>query len=711
MLGTVRGLLLAPPAAARAAAPSVSSLSVTSGLSVGGTKVGVHGTGFVKVRYVEFGSHKVRPLAVSSQRKLVVIAPKHASGAMDVRVVTAAGTSAKVVADRFSYVKAPTIALSSAPTGVLIGRRLVVTGSALAFPARTILRLQLLSDGKYKKVATTRLREPGGTFTLSYLPAKGHKLVVRVVSVASRSAPAAASRRWTVKRAAASSVTSSATPRTFLKGQAITVSGTASKVGGGVRVDLQQLAGSKWVTVKTGTTSSASGAYKFSMAETTGNHEFRVRVAATPATFSATSAKQTVQHAACPAMNKPSSPYAVWFTNAAANDGTPLSSKLTGLICAAAPKSTINVALYLLGTAGTQVGSMLNALRYAEVERGVTVNFLVDDMPDATTAGTIKSVAAWASHVYACDAGCANVRTTGADMHNKIVTISDMSWASGADPVVVLGSANWTDRQLNQYWQSDTLFYDNTKLYRDVVGHFGRLVQCATACRSQTVTVTDSTTALWAPVTFSDGPSGTSEQTWGLSGAPVFDGGQSSGLSYQFFPDVSTAADGTRDNPVVDNLGAVQCAPDGSSKVYVAMYFVTPNVTPIAQAVGALADEGCQINVLFSQGGGSSTSPAVINTFASESGVTPQCVDLMHTKFIVLQNVSVDGVSDQTEIIDGSPNWTPGGFYHNDEVQFTLNTATSGAAQAAQIGSLANSYVAEWNTINAHRLAACDVTK
>jgi hypothetical protein len=73
--------------------PTVDSTAPLFGPLAGGTVVTVHGTNFVAVSEVLFGSMKGTKVNVVSSTKLTVIAPKHASGQVRVRVVAGFGDS------------------------------------------------------------------------------------------------------------------------------------------------------------------------------------------------------------------------------------------------------------------------------------------------------------------------------------------------------------------------------------------------------------------------------------------------------------------------------------------------------------------------------------------------------------------------------------------------------------------------------------------
>src|SRR4051794_17442112 len=92
-----------PVVADAATLPSVTAVSPTSGSSTGGTSVTVSGTNFTGARTVRFGTTAGAGVTVLSATRLTVTAPSHAVGTVDVRVVTAAGTSPIVARDHFSF--------------------------------------------------------------------------------------------------------------------------------------------------------------------------------------------------------------------------------------------------------------------------------------------------------------------------------------------------------------------------------------------------------------------------------------------------------------------------------------------------------------------------------------------------------------------------------------------------------------------------------
>lgn len=113
----------APSAPAKAAAvPEVRGVSPAAGGTAGGAAVTVTGSGFRHVSRVLFGSAAGTRVHVVSADKLIAIAPKHAAGTVNVRVVTGSGTAARTsaarAADRYTYDPPLKIATAVLPKGI-----------------------------------------------------------------------------------------------------------------------------------------------------------------------------------------------------------------------------------------------------------------------------------------------------------------------------------------------------------------------------------------------------------------------------------------------------------------------------------------------------------------------------------------------------------------------------------------------------------------
>jgi hypothetical protein len=84
--------------------PVVTKVKPASGLTTGGNKVTIDGTGFQGATAVRFGSTSVTPAAVNSKGKTITVtAPAHSAGVVDITVVTPAGTSSTSNADLYTF--------------------------------------------------------------------------------------------------------------------------------------------------------------------------------------------------------------------------------------------------------------------------------------------------------------------------------------------------------------------------------------------------------------------------------------------------------------------------------------------------------------------------------------------------------------------------------------------------------------------------------
>ena len=100
----VCGLLAIFITPADAAAPTITSVSPSSGPAAGGTTVTIIGANFTGATSVTFGGTAATGVTVSSDTSITVTAPAHALGAVDVVVTTPGGTGTGTAA--FSYVAA-----------------------------------------------------------------------------------------------------------------------------------------------------------------------------------------------------------------------------------------------------------------------------------------------------------------------------------------------------------------------------------------------------------------------------------------------------------------------------------------------------------------------------------------------------------------------------------------------------------------------------
>jgi hypothetical protein len=131
--------LVGPAPGSQAAAtklkkPVVTQVDPKNGSTDGGDVVTIQGKHLKTAKKVTFGGAAGTSLKVVSDKRLTVVAPAHAEGLVDVRVVTKAGKSAKSSLARYYFaVLRPQISGISPGTGPTAGgTRVTVTGTGFS---------------------------------------------------------------------------------------------------------------------------------------------------------------------------------------------------------------------------------------------------------------------------------------------------------------------------------------------------------------------------------------------------------------------------------------------------------------------------------------------------------------------------------------------------------------------------------------------------
>ncbi|WP_216361192.1 putative Ig domain-containing protein [Caulobacter mirabilis] len=117
------------------AAPTVSSITPTSGPTAGGTTVVITGTGFSAAPgtgAVKFGASNAS-YTINSNTQITATSPANMAGTYDITVTTPGGTSATSAQDEFTYVPTPTVTAVSPTAGSTAGgTTVVITGTNLS---------------------------------------------------------------------------------------------------------------------------------------------------------------------------------------------------------------------------------------------------------------------------------------------------------------------------------------------------------------------------------------------------------------------------------------------------------------------------------------------------------------------------------------------------------------------------------------------------
>ena len=146
------------------AAPTISSISPSTGSTAGGTSVSITGTNLTGASAVKFGSNNASSYTVNSSISITATSPA-GSGTVDVTATTVGGTSATSGSDQFTYsVAAPTVTLVSPNSGPTAGGTSVsITGTN--FSSVSNVKFGSTSAASYTVNSTTSITatSPAGT--------------------------------------------------------------------------------------------------------------------------------------------------------------------------------------------------------------------------------------------------------------------------------------------------------------------------------------------------------------------------------------------------------------------------------------------------------------------------------------------------------------------------------------------------------------------
>ena len=184
--------------------PAITGLSTSSGSSAGGTLVEINGSGFTNASEVDFGAAAVYDFTVNSDGQITVVAPPNYAGTVDVSVITAAGTSASVAADRFTY----TAAAAPAVTGLSISSGSTAGGTTLTLTGSGFTGA---SDVLFGGVSATSFTVNSDSSISAMAPPNAAGIVDVTVATPSGTSAVSASDRFTYNSAGAPAVSALAT--------------------------------------------------------------------------------------------------------------------------------------------------------------------------------------------------------------------------------------------------------------------------------------------------------------------------------------------------------------------------------------------------------------------------------------------------------------------------------------------------------------------
>jgi len=184
------------------AAPTVTSISPTSGPGAGGTVVTITGTNFSGATAVTFGATAATGFTVNSTTSITATSPA-GTGTVDLRVTTVGGTSATSAADQFTYIPAPTITSISPTAGPTAGGTTVtLTGTNFTGVTAVTFGGTVAAGFTFNSTTSITATSPAGTGTVD----------IRVTTPGGTSATSAADQFTFVARPTVTSISPTAGP-------------------------------------------------------------------------------------------------------------------------------------------------------------------------------------------------------------------------------------------------------------------------------------------------------------------------------------------------------------------------------------------------------------------------------------------------------------------------------------------------------------------
>ena len=411
--------LASPGFALAAARPVVTHVSPAHGSTLGGNTVNIRGRHFTAhghslVRKVIFGKRAATKVKVHSATWITVRVPK-GTGTVNVRVTTAAGTSAKRSADRYTYkVPAPRVTgLSPTAGSTLGGATVTISGSgfsgasAVTFGTTAAESFSESSAGKIVATAPAgtgtvdvTVTTPAGTSATSAADQYSYYIPAAVTGLSPSSGPAVGGTKVTITGSvlyAASAVTFGTTSAVFKVTSNSKIVATAPPGTGTVDVRVTTPAGASAAVTADKYTYVAAPAVT-GLSPTTGSTLGGTKVTITGSVFGGASAVK-------------------FGTSAAASFSVSSASE----IVATAPAGTGTVDVRVTTPAGTS--AVVTADRYTYIAPLITV----------TGVSSIADVpVAYGTSLGAAEAALPT--TVGITLSNATSPTVDVTWAKGSPP-------------------------------------------------------------------------------------------------------------------------------------------------------------------------------------------------------------------------------------------------------------------------------------
>ncbi len=406
----------------------------------------------------------------------------------------------------------------------------------------------------------------------------------------------------------------------------------------------------------------------------------------------------------CPTIAKPE-PFEAWFNIEDMNrrgyvdprnqTPWPFAAKLAQVICGAEQGSKIKIGMFFIRALGTMTSDGLGsrpesdteaiykALEYVHDKRDVEIGIVLDggSVTPSSAKNLIKKRLQDISKIYWCQNGCFNTNSSSvfpyAVEHEKFVTISNTKWASGVDPVVYSSSGNLARSQIRNYVQEAALIYNDVKLFSLFSDRYDAMVVCSTGCSSDsgfpTTVQLVKDRGIWVDPFY---------RHW-------TDADRGTALS--FSPQPSTAED-----HYIRQFDGVDCTVD--KKIRIGMAQLTDSkATQMVSALVRLKSRGCDVKMLLTQQGGSTTiSPKVVSLLKA-GNISAKCTAVaMHTKMILIGPAT----NDSGRVLFGTANMSTSALRYSEEHVITIDSRRATPEFAQSIRRVYGVYMAGWTELN-----------
>jgi PLD-like domain len=566
---------------------------------------------------------------------------------------------------------------------VPVGKTAKITGGTNRGKRGDAVQLERHDSKGWHRISGTRVTT-FRRYTFSVKPPVG-RTAYRVVRPATRGLARGVS--GTVRIVGVRPVKVSARPsaRTTLAGRTVRFTGSATAGKAGDVVRLQRRDSKGWRTVSS-TRLSATRSYALAAKAPAGKTAFRVVRPATTGYAQGVSSTQRVSAASCTPMARPRG-LTAWATDPTKDGTSSMAVNLSRLFCSVAPGAQIRVAVYFIHP-DAESERMLGTLETVRRYLGVKVETLLDSR-ESTKADITRL--SQLGKVYLCHFSCPTDTTSGASMHDKFVTITDMNWSAGKDPVVWSSSGNWNRRQLQEYWQTGVLFYGDRTLTREYDARYESMRACATH---------NGNCGAWVPSVFGSRLSDAYRKvkigrTWHDKGLSWRSGDRGSGTQVLFSPVAP------RTDPVVDQFQRYSCTAQHRT-VRIAIYRMSVSRgRRVIAALKGLRSRGCDVRVIYNIGGAKkimTEAPGML----SAAGIPRTCVFNTHDKFAYFDVVDRTTKAPRRVLWTGSQNLAEGSLSANDDTFMTSTAELATGHWASDIRGVSGWYLNRWKQMAAH---------